>query len=223
MHQQLDCDVCGRTVLRGERIDTYLAGASRREVCELCASRAQHEGWIREDARLERAAPPAGERGRSLLGRLRPRRRPTGGGENGTEAHRESRPVPERPSATSEAAPGRERRNIRAVPTGDEQKVAAAIELFNASEHTRTVAGVARSLGAPSVTARPLAERATLISIAVVWELCWYRYEVELADDRPTVRQAEQGYEVIDLSDEDRIANAAVDEYGALALAVGEK
>ncbi|HEY8626010.1 MAG TPA: hypothetical protein VIL82_08380, partial [Solirubrobacteraceae bacterium] len=69
------CDVCGRTLLRGERADVYLSGGSRRSVCELCVSRAVHGGWIREGT-----VPEYGEedsrvdRRRSLLSRLRSRR-----------------------------------------------------------------------------------------------------------------------------------------------------
>src|SRR5215207_4877737 len=68
---QVTCDVCGRTLLRGEHSETYLAGGSRRQVCELCTARAVHEGWVREGAALERRARSfGGERRRSLLGRL---------------------------------------------------------------------------------------------------------------------------------------------------------
>ncbi len=69
------CDVCGRTLLRGERAQVYLDGGARRSVCELCTSRALEEGWIREGT-----VPPVDGRGggsdrrRSLIGRLRRRR-----------------------------------------------------------------------------------------------------------------------------------------------------
>ena len=68
------CDVCGRTLLRGENADVFLHGGSRRTVCELCTTRAMHEGWIREG--LDDALHGGGDRGsaRSLLGRLRSRR-----------------------------------------------------------------------------------------------------------------------------------------------------
>ena len=45
--------------------------------------------------------------------------------------------------------------HIHAVPTNGEMKATRAVELFNASDHPRTVAGVARSLGAPGVTRAP--------------------------------------------------------------------
>src|SRR5215213_8891537 len=42
------CDICGRTLLRGEHAEDFLAAGQRRQVCELCTARAQNEGWIRE-------------------------------------------------------------------------------------------------------------------------------------------------------------------------------
>ncbi|MCW3040533.1 MAG: hypothetical protein JWM31_2438, partial [Solirubrobacterales bacterium] len=71
------CDVCGRTLLRGENADVFLHGGSRRTVCELCTTRAMHEGWIREGVDDTLSGRRSGERGgsaRSLLGRLRSRR-----------------------------------------------------------------------------------------------------------------------------------------------------
>src|SRR3954447_17850859 len=73
-HDTVVCDMCGRTLLRGEHAETYLAGGHRREVCDLCADRALHEGWIREDTALESLEPKdRSDRRRSLFGRLRQR------------------------------------------------------------------------------------------------------------------------------------------------------
>src|SRR3954466_1933146 len=69
------CDICGRTILKGERTEPFLApGGRRRTVCELCIPRADHEGWIRESA--QNAAPATRLRPaqrRSFVGRLRGR------------------------------------------------------------------------------------------------------------------------------------------------------
>jgi len=221
---QVSCDVCGRTLLRGEHSETYLAGGSRRQVCELCTPRAVNEGWVREGAVLERGTRSvAGERRRSLLGRLR---RAGGRGDGAPfPPPSSSRSSHDRWSAEADAselaaAAAPEPRQVRAVPTSLEQRTAAAIARFNASEHPRTVAGVARSLGAPVVVVRPLEEQGSLVTVVVSWELCWYRYEIDLSDDATVVRPAGQGYELSEIPDEDRAEpNAAADEYGTLAAA----
>jgi len=223
---QVTCDVCGRTLLRGEHAETYLAGGSRRQVCELCTARAVNEGWVREGVALERSARSfGGARRRSLLGRLR---RPGGAGRD------EERSAPPAPPANGNGArangwhaaaeeddavplPAPEPRQVQAVPASVEQRTVTAIERFNRSEHPRTVAGVARSLGAPVVVVRPTAEQGSLMSVVVSWELCWYRYEVDLSDHGAAVRLAGQGYELTEIADEDRVeANASADEYGTL-------
>src|SRR5829696_4506514 len=75
-HEDVACDICGRTILKGERIEPYLApGGQRHIVCELCTDRAYNEGWIRESAHDEMPATmrrPDPRRG--LFGRLRRRR-----------------------------------------------------------------------------------------------------------------------------------------------------
>src|SRR3954451_19171181 len=69
--EEIVCDVCGRTMLKGERAEPYLApGGQRMLVCELCTDRAYAEGWIRESAHDElpassrRPEPRRARRGR---------------------------------------------------------------------------------------------------------------------------------------------------------------
>src|SRR3954470_18088041 len=71
--QPISCDICGRTILKGERTEPFLApGGRRRTVCELCIPRADHEGWIRESAANDLPATRARpQQRRSFVGRLR--------------------------------------------------------------------------------------------------------------------------------------------------------
>jgi hypothetical protein len=108
---------------------------------------------------------------------------------------------------------------VRAVPTSTEHKISSAVSLFNQSEHPRTVAGISRSLGLPVAAALPAGQHSGLVHIVVAWELCWYRYEVELSDEVPSVRLASQGYELSELTPEEQRANVAVDEQGTLFIA----
>ncbi len=232
----VSCDVCGRTLLRGENADVFLHGGSRRTVCELCTARARHEGWIREG--VDGLAPGPNERGgaaRSLLGRLRHRREQRQADERpapaGAEAGEEHEPVvapavvePVMPEALVPEAlappdvPPRSPRSVHAIPTNAELKVGRALEVFNHSGHPRTVAGVARSLGAPIVSARPSATEGAIVTIVVGWELSWYRYEVDLGDEASGVRVSGQGDELSELEPAEQAPNAAADERGALHL-----
>jgi hypothetical protein len=227
------CDICGRTLLRGEHAEGFLAAGQRRQVCELCTARAQHEGWIRESGGDDLALRHTRNdgRGRSFLDRLRSRRErarevqdeiaadavPPEWAEalpREREREREREPAPEPVAAEAPRRP----RHVRAVPTNADLKMQRALEVFNASDHTRTVGGVARSLGAPVVSVRPLAERPSVVAITVMWELSWYRYEVDLSDEAGGVRRDAQGDELSELSDEARVANAAADDRGGLHL-----
>jgi len=215
----LACDICGRTLLRGEHAETFLAGGARREVCDLCTARAQHEGWIRESGgdELELRHTRHDGRGRSLLDRLRARR----------ERAREMQDEPAVGDAPlgDDEAPGpwgqdgpRRPRHVHAVPTNADLKMQRALEIFNASDHTRTVGGVARSLGAPGVSVRPRTDRPSVVTITVMWELSWYRFEIDLSDEAGGVRRDAQGDELSELSKEEQAINAAADERGALHL-----
>jgi hypothetical protein len=107
---------------------------------------------------------------------------------------------------------------VHAVPASSEQKIVAAIEVFNRSEYRRTVSGVARSLGEPWVCVTPVEARPGVVNLVVSWELCWYRYDVDLSEDDPTIRASGQGYELEELEPTERIANVVADEHGQLAL-----
>lgn len=213
------CDVCGRTLLRGEQAETYLAGGARREVCDLCTARAQHEGWIRESGGDELALRHTGHdgRGRSFIDRLRARR------ERAREVQQELAAAEGQPAADEHESPHpapepRPPRHVRAVPTNADLKMQRAVEVFNASGHTRTVGGVARSLGAPAVCVRPRTDRPSVVSITVMWELSWYRFEVDLSDEAGGVRRDAQGDELSDLAPEEQRENAQADERGRLHL-----
>jgi len=227
----LVCDVCGRTLLRGEHAEIYIDGGVRRSVCELCKPRALHEGWLREGTvpTYDENDATSARRG-SLLSRLRRRReRPPE-----PRVPRDAEPeIPDEPPAPApapvpargpaprrrERAPTREPRHVRAVPMGAEQKIASAITVFNNSEHRRTVAGVARSLGAPDISIHPNLDQSSLVDIVASWELCWYRYQVDLSDEVPALRLAAQGYELDELTPRERESNASYDEHGALGPA----
>jgi hypothetical protein len=186
--------------------------------------------------------------GRSLFGRLRPRQVPgrrstpqepvvvaprrsftvdrivsadRAGEAAGQEpdGHEDLAPAPSRQAPAPVAvAPSREPRHVRAVPTNADLKMARALDVFNVSAHPRRIAGVARSLGRPAVTVLPSATEGSIVSIVVGWELCWYRYAVDLADEAAGVQVTGQGAELTDLSPEELAVNAVADERGKLAL-----
>jgi len=230
VHDAVSCDVCGRTILKGERAEWYLApGGHRHQVCDLCATRAQHHGWIRESgagdlpARVPRNEPRRGVLGR--LGRRRPAARSSSedearlaeqealfGAGNGVER--------EEHSAEEAAPPPRPRsrpqspRHVRAVPTTAEVKVERALELFNGSGHQRTVAGLARTLGKPWVSAMPDPAQASAVSVLVAWELSWYRYRVDLGDEADPVMMLDKGEELDQIEESLRAWNAELDTDG---------
>jgi hypothetical protein len=219
------CDVCGRTLLRGERAEIYVGGGDRHSVCELCTSRAIHTGWVREGTIPDYDAGARVDRRRSLLGRLRSRRDLPDRVDDDYAPSFEDEfdepavapiPPPVRAEPPSRPAPvrssPREPRHVRAVPTSIEHKISSAVDLFNSSEHPRTVAGIARSLGIPE------AELPSVVNVVIAWELCWYRYEVDLSDEVPSLRVAAQGYELDELAPEERRCNAFADERGKLSL-----
>jgi predicted Fe-S protein YdhL (DUF1289 family) len=231
VHDAVSCDVCGRTILKGERAEWYLApGGHRRQVCDLCAARAQHHGWIRESGAGDLPARvPRNEPRRGVLGRLRKRRPASSesqarlaeqealyGAANGADPDEHASEETELAPAPPPRARSRPQspRHVRAVPTTAEVKVERALELFNGSGHQRTVAGLARTLGPPWVSALPDPNQASAVSVLVAWELSWYRYRVDLGDEADPVMMLDKGEEIDQIDESLRAWNAGLDNDG---------
>jgi hypothetical protein len=101
---------------------------------------------------------------------------------------------------------------------GGDLKMERALDAFNAGPHPRRIAGISRSLGEPEASVRPLADAGGAVAIVVAWELCWYRYELDLGDEAAGVSVVAEGAELAELSPEDRIRNAKMEEDGRLSL-----
>jgi hypothetical protein len=244
VHENIACEVCGRTILKGERTEAFLApGGRRHTVCDLCFARAEQLGWLREAAAGDAAQHrlPRPEPRRPLLGRLfrgRPRRPAAS---NGTPTEPEHEPVapaedsglagePD-PSAWREASPPpaeqlprsrpKEPRRVHAVPTTADVKIERALEVFNASVHQRTIGGLVRTLGQPWATAVPDPAAPSMVNVIVAWELSWYWFQVDLGDETEPIALLEKGDELGQIDEGLRAWNASVDGDGRLVAGVG--
>jgi len=239
------CELCARRLLRGEQHEIFLADGRPRTVCELCAPRAADAGWVRDRDGASTLAPiSTPRRGRGILERLRlgsragdspPTREsagspghPESGGEPPVRGSR-GRGSAAEPRASTSATPASPvgpvgpAQGMQEEPPLAEPAVAAgplerAAVVFNESEYPRRVAGLMRSLGAPAVCVRPAEHLAGAAHITLAWELCWYRYEVDMTEDPAPVRPLEQGTELAQLSREERHANAHVAADGTVFL-----
>ncbi len=246
-YDQIVCDVCERSILKGERTETFLApGGHRKTVCELCTDRAHAEGWIRESAHgdlpasLRRPEPR-----RSLFSRMRRRREDgvlpaidTAGGDDYAadppppsdiaeqvdagyyEPELESAPAPPAAVPPPPRSQPKDPRHVRAVPTNAQVKVERALELFNQSEHPRTIAGIARTLGEPWVCASPLEDTPAEVALVVAWELSWYRYQIDLGAERDPVTLVDKGHELDELDESLRDWNASAVADGRIGIGV---
>jgi hypothetical protein len=104
------------------------------------------------------------------------------------------------------------------APAAPDSQLERAVAAFNASEHPRRVAGVGRALGPPAVSVRHSEHAPSVATIVIAWELCWYRYEVDLDQTPPAALVVAQGTELGELMREECVANALADESGTLLL-----
>lgn len=187
------CAVCERTLLQGERAARYSPGGDVWvDVCALCLDQANEYGWVKEGTPTTPIVPEAPRKRRRSwnLGSLFESRR--------TDVQE---PVLAEPVLR------------RLSP--DEQLLVEAAELFNKSTHSRTIAGVAKSLGEARVSMLPLSGTNAEIVITITWEISWYQYRVIFESSQP-VRLEERGHDVDDLADRFKQWNASFDAQNRL-------
>jgi hypothetical protein len=169
------CAICERTLLMGEKAIRFSpnGGSDFVDVCPLCAESAVEYGWLREGAPTTPIAFPERKRrnGSWLSGLL--------GRQRAAEETIVSEPILRRLS-------------------DHEQAMIGAADLFNASQYRRTVGGIGRSLGTPSVSVVVLSGVNSEVVVTVAWEISWYQYRVSPESDNP-VRLEGRGHDPSEL------------------------
>jgi hypothetical protein len=156
------------------------------DVCQLCQDTALGEGWVKEGSPTTPTVAADRKRSRFSLGSFL-------GVRAAAEAPVLTAPILRRLSE-------------------EELTIVEAADRFNASQHRRTVAGIAKSLGTPHVSIVALSGVNPDVVITVAWDISWYQYRVT-ADSAP-VRLAERGHDPVELEGTFGEWNAHVDEDG---------
>ena len=182
----ITCAICGRSILVGERPFRFTPdGREFVDVCPLCKDQALAYGWVSEGGPT--LPVHAGDRQpRGLFSKLMGRRQP---------------PVEPMPEPI-----------LRQLSRG-EQAIVEAASLFNLSPHRRTVEGLTRSLGWPTVSIVPLSGTNPEVVITVCWEISWYQYRVSPDSDNP-VRLESRGHEPAELEGSFMEWNAHMEDDG---------
>jgi hypothetical protein len=235
--------VCGRTILDGEQVHSFVSVDGRHAVCPLCAGRTAELGWLPADQegaeealRVETTRKP-GFFARLLARPERPERPatdepvadlpppdPGAVHELDTERHdveadwaiEDGKALA--PDVAASPAPlpdpaGRGMRPRRLQPDlSPTSRFERAIVRFTASDAGRTVAGLTRTLGAPSVSVGDLAGAADEVRVTVAWELTWYQWAVDLGDELRPVYELKKGFEVEEIDSAARQWNASAND-----------
>jgi hypothetical protein len=238
--------VCGRTILDGEQVHSFVSAEGRHEVCHLCAGRTAEIGWLPADQEgAEEKLRAGAERKPGFLARLfaRPERaeRPAPEGPaaelpppashaahdldterydveaewvdkagEGPAAESIARPPRNADPASLPDPAGRGMRPRRLQPDlSPTNRFERAIARFNSSDAGRTVAGLTRTLGAPSVSVGDLAGAADEVRVTCAWELTWYQWGVDLGDELRPVYELTKGFEVEEIDAAARQWNAS--------------
>ena len=171
----LQCAICNRTVLMGERVSRYSTGSDDwLSVCQLCTDTANEHGWIKEGTPTTPLLEEAPRRRRFPGLRLLEQRK--------TDAE----PVVSEPV-------------LRRL-SEHEQAMVEGADRFNETAYRRTIAGIAKSLGEARVSIIPLSGVNTEVVLTIAWDISWYQYRVVFDSAQP-VRLAERGYELGELDD----------------------
>ena len=93
-----------------------------------------------------------------------------------------------------------------------------AVLRFNTSETRRTVEGLVRTLGEPVASVGASAGAGDVVRITVAWNLTWYQWGVDLADESRGVFELAGGKQVGELDAAARQWNASVVEGGRIVL-----
>ena len=184
------CAICERSLLMGERALRFAPdGHEFVDVCPLCQDIALEHGWIKEGSPTTPTVSAGRRRRRgTALGRLFAGLRPD-----------QPEPVAAEPILRRLSEP--------------ELAMVEAADLFNASDYRRTVGGIAKSLGTPKASIRPLSGVNPELVITIAWDISWYQYRVAPESAQP-VRLAERGHDLRELEAASTSWNARVDEDG---------
>jgi hypothetical protein len=186
------CAVCERTLLMGERATRFSPdGENYVDVCPLCHDLATESGWLREGSPTTPTVSTDRPRRKLSLSSL-------------FEA---------RKTAVAEA-PVADEPILRRL-SEPELAVVEAADLFNQSDYRRTVAGIAKSLGDPKTSIRPLSGVSGEVVITIAWDISWYQYRVTPESAQP-VRLEERGHELAELDQLYKDWNAHLGEHGRL-------
>src|SRR4051812_18297464 len=183
------CAICERTLLMGERAIRFSpnGGMDYVDVCPLCTETAVEYGWIREGSPTTPTVPTERRR-RGLLSTL----------------------LGTRPGAVGETVASEPILRRLSEP---ELAMVEAADLFNASQYRRTVGGIAKSLGLPSVSVVVLSGVNAEVVVTVAWEISWYQYRVSPDSDNP-VRLEGRGHDPADLEPSFAEWNAHMEDDG---------
>jgi hypothetical protein len=163
------CAICERTLLVGERAVRYSPdGENFVDVCPLCLETAADHGWLKEGSPT---SPVMAE----------PRRKRLGGLGSLFESRKpQVAPVVDEPILRRLSEP--------------ELAMVEAADRFNESAFRRTIAGIAKSLGAPKASIVPLSGTNSEVVLTVAWDISWYQYRITPDSGQP-VRLAERGHD----------------------------